>query len=195
MTSPSDLVLFYSPLTNEPGAPDTVYTGSRQLWRSTDQGTTWTAVSPLFATAISAIAPGTTTSSASNTSAYVGLSGGGAQFSSDITASTPTWNASVGLPTRYVSDFWVNPKNAQEAYAAVSGFGTAHLYHTTDGTNWTASSGNHPDTPVNAVAVDTSGAFPIIYTGTDVGVFASGDGGQTWVNASTNLPPRSSWTS
>jgi hypothetical protein len=41
------------------------------------------------------------------------------------------------------------------------------------------------------VTVDSSGAFPIIYVGTDIGVFASADGGESWANASTNLPATS----
>jgi len=103
---------------------------------------------------------------------------------------TPTWDpAGLGLPGRTVTDLWVNPGDAQEAFAAVSGFGTAHLFHTTDGgAVWAPSGGDLPDTPVNAVTVDTSGAFPILYVGTDIGVFASADGGATWANASANLP-------
>jgi hypothetical protein len=183
-----DQGLFYSPFTNEPGQPNTLYAGSQRLWRSTDQGTNWTAVQQ-FGNVISAIGTGTSTPTAANTTAYVGFAAGGAQSSANITAATPTWTASVGLPNRWVTDFWVNPADPREAYASVSGFGRPHLFHTTDGVNWVAASGNHPNTPVNAVAVDTSGAFPVLYTGTDVGVFASGDGGATWANASTNLPP------
>jgi hypothetical protein len=182
-----DQGLFYSPFTNEPGQPNTLYAGSQRLWRSTDQGTTWTALQQ-FGNVISAIGTGTTTTAAANTTAYVGFAAGGAQSSANITAAAPTWTASVGLPNRWVTDFWVNPANPQDAYAAVSGFGGGHLFRTTNGVNWANVSGNHPDTPVNAVAVDTAGAFPIIYTGTDVGVFASGDRGLTWANASTNLP-------
>jgi photosystem II stability/assembly factor-like uncharacterized protein len=183
-----DRGLFYSPFTNEPGQPNTLYAGSQRLWRSTDQGSTWTALQQ-FANRISAIGTGTSTPAAANATAYVGFAAGGAQYSTNITAATPTWTASVGLPNRSLTDFWVNPADPREAYAAVSGFGGGHLFHTTDGVNWANTSGNHPDTPVNAIAVDTTGAFPIIYTGTDVGVFASGDGGLTWANASTNLPP------
>jgi hypothetical protein len=184
-----DQGLFYSPFTNEPGQPNTLYAGSQRLWRSTDRGSTWTAVGNSFGSTISAIGTGTTTPTATNATAYVGFSAGGARYSANVTATTPTWTPSVGLPNRWVTDFWVDPTNPQDAYAAVSGFGTGHLFHTTDGVNWVAASGNLPNTPVNAIAVDTSGAFPVIYAGTDVGVFASGDGGVTWANASTNLPP------
>jgi hypothetical protein len=181
---------FYSPLISEPGAPTTLYAGSQTLWRSIDRGTMWTAASPVFPNPISAIGAGTTTATATNTTAYVGFATGQVQASTDVNAMAPTWAAAgFGLPGRTVTDLWVNPGDGQEAYAAVSGFGSAHLFHTTDGgAAWLPSDGDLPNTPVNAVTVDTSGAFPILYVGTDIGVFASADGGATWADASVNLP-------
>jgi hypothetical protein len=156
----------------------------------------WAAASPLFPNNISAIGVGTTSAAGTNATAYVGFATGGVRASTNITSldatppTTPTWAAATPvLPNRRVTDIWVNPANAQEAYVAVSGFGTAHLFHTTDGAaNWAPADGILPNTPVNAVTVDASGAFPIIYVGTDIGVFASADGGVTWAVASTNLP-------
>jgi hypothetical protein len=205
-----DQGLFYSPLVNEPGAPRTIYAGSHRLWRSVNRGDSWRGVSPGFDNAISAIGTGTTTPASPNTTAYVGFGRlkndtgpGGIRFSANITSPAPTWIAarlpptSPGgppspFPTRWVTDFWINPSNSKEAFAALSGFGTAHVFHTTNGVDWVNADGSGftgiPNTPVNALAVDISGAFPILYAGTDVGVFASGDEGANWVNASTDLP-------
>jgi hypothetical protein len=186
-----DTPLFYSPLMSEPGAPTTLYAGSQSLWRSTDRGTSWSAVGSQFPNAISAIGTGTTTATATNTTAYVGFVTGGVRVSTNVNASSPTWAAAgPGPPNLTVTDIWVNPSNPQEAYAALGGFSTtAHLFHTGNGgATWEPTADGLPNTPINAVTVDTSGAFPVIYVGTDVGVFASGDGGGSWANASTNLP-------
>jgi hypothetical protein len=186
-----DTPLFYAPLMSEPGAPTTLYGGSQSLWRSIDRGTSWSTVGSKFPNAISAIGTGTTTATATNTTAYVGFVSGGVRVSTNIDATSPTWAAAgPGPPNLPVTDIWVNPSNAQEAYAALGGFSTAaHLFHTTNGgTTWEATADGLPNTPINAVTVDTSGAFPVIYIGTDAGVFASGDGGGSWASASTNLP-------
>ena len=153
-----DTPLFYSPLMSEPGAPATLYAGSQSLWRSTDRGTSWSAVGSQFPNAISAIGTGTTTATATNTTAYVGFLTGGVQASTNVTATTPTWAAATPvLPNRTVTDIWVNPADAQEAYVAVSGFGGAHLFHTTNGAaTWDATGNLLPNTPVNAVTVDSS---------------------------------------
>ncbi len=71
------------------------------------------------------------------------------------------------------------------AYVTVMGFtgGPGHVWQTTNaGTNWTDFSGSGtgalPDSPVNAVAVDSS--LHVIYVGTDVGVFQSGTSSAVW---------------
>jgi hypothetical protein len=72
----------------------------------------------------------------------------------------------------------------------VSGFGTGHVFKTVDsGTTWTDVSGDLPDVPVNAVAVDWSATPPALYAGTDAGVLSSTDGGSTWATYGTGLPP------
>jgi hypothetical protein len=187
-----DKPLFYAPLVSDPGDVFTLYAGSRRLWRTTNRGDGWTAGSSPFARAISAIASSGPTASLTTT-VYVGLSNGGIQQTTDVRASSPTWTAgqmaSGPLPARTVTDLWVNPNDSQEAFATLSGFGSSHLLHTTNGITWTDATGNLPNAPANAVAVDSSGAFPILYVASDVGIFASADDGDTWVNASTNLPP------
>lgn len=67
------------------------------------------------------------------------------------------------------------------AYATVMGFtgGTGHVWKTTNaGTTWSDFTGNLPDSPANAVVVDSANAE--IYVGTDVGVFASSTASATW---------------
>ncbi|MGH9525854.1 MAG: WD40/YVTN/BNR-like repeat-containing protein, partial [Terriglobales bacterium] len=89
----------------------------------------------------------------------------------------------------------VDPANAQVAYLGVQGFiaGTdyGHVYMTSNGgASWTDITGNLPDSPVNAIAIDPE--IPNdIYIGTDVGVFAATDGGvsgENWQQMGSGLP-------
>jgi len=44
-----------------------------------------------------------------------------------------------------------------------------------------------PNIPINSIALDPANPTSIYYAGTDVGFFASKDGGLTWQDATTNL--------
>lgn len=64
--------------------------------------------------------------------------------------------------------------SGQTAYVTIMGFtgGPGHVWKTTSaGQIWIDFTGNLPDSPVNAVVVDSSSA--LVYVGTDVGVFVS----------------------
>jgi hypothetical protein len=45
----------------------------------------------------------------------------------------------------------------------------------------------HPDVPVNSITIDPAAPFTL-YAATDIGVFATQDGGNTWVPYSESLP-------
>jgi hypothetical protein len=67
------------------------------------------------------------------------------------------------------------------AYVTVMGFtgGPGHVWKTTNaGATWSDFTGNLPDSPTNAVVVDSANAE--IYVGTDVGVFASSTAAASW---------------
>src|SRR5439155_11294005 len=75
-------------------------------------------------------------------------------WSSDVCSSDLNTTAN-GIPARWVTDIEVKPDDAGTAYATVSGFGTGHVFKTTNsGALWANVSGNLPDAPVNAVAVE-----------------------------------------
>jgi len=77
-------------------------------------------------------------------------------------------------------DIAIDPFNNQTVYVALSGFGTAHIFKSTDaGATWIASSTGLPDVPTNTICIDPSNPNTI-YTGNDLGVFVSTDAGATW---------------
>jgi len=142
---------------------------------------------------------------------YTGAADGRISVSSnvDASASLATWSAFNGacpgtpappLPCRFVTDIQVpgNDPTGNTAYASFSGFNVntpaqpGHLFRTTNGLGgsptWTNLSGDLPDTPVNAVAVDPTRTPNILYVGTDIGVFQSLDDGAHWSYLSSGHP-------
>jgi photosystem II stability/assembly factor-like uncharacterized protein len=180
---------FYPPL--EAGASAaTLYRGTNRIWRTTNATTgsppTWTAISPIYARTVSAIGPSTST--ASYLYAAWDASPTQMRYTHNATAAVPTWWNSSGLPDRFITDVLVNPSSANNAIATVSGFGSPHVYKTTNGgASWTSISGNLPNVPVNAVAVQ-NWSTGRIFVGTDAGVFWTIDGGATWGNTSVGFP-------
>lgn len=191
--NPQDRNLFYAPFAADPSTAGVLYYGTHRLYRTIDRGDNWIAISGDLTAggsraAISAIA---VAPSASGT-VYVGSSDSKLHVASD----TGTGNNFVDvtqapLPGRHVTDLAVDPTDDQVAYVTFSGFNThtpgspGHVFKTSDrGGSWSDVSGNLPDIPVSAIALDGD----TIYVGTDTGVYASTDGGATWSSFNDGLP-------
>jgi photosystem II stability/assembly factor-like uncharacterized protein len=98
------------------------------------------------------------------------------------------------LPTRWIWDIFFMPGTTDVLMVAMAGYGTGHVWRgTRSGGGWTWSdlSGTPPnrlpDAPVNALQVDPM-ASNAMYVGTDVGVWATTDGGANWHLFSDGLP-------
>ena len=110
----------------------------------------------------------------------------------DVTDNGPQGNIN---PNQYpVSGVGTDPSDGtgNTAYVTVMGFtgGLGHVWKTTSaGAAWADFTGNLPDSPVNAVIVDS--ALSQVYVATDVGVFASSTAAPLW----TELGPDPSSTS
>jgi hypothetical protein len=102
--------------------------------------------------------------------------------SADATASTPTWTQVDGttLPNRMVTSVAVDPLDNRVAHVTFGGFATDNVWRTSDrGASWTSVGASLPALPIRAVAVHPTRAGRL-YVGTDLGVFASEDGGVSW---------------
>jgi photosystem II stability/assembly factor-like uncharacterized protein len=174
-----------TPLVFDPNNSQILYYGGNVLNRSTNRGSSWTALSPSspndlagttdtpdrdpnFGT-ITTIAPARTAPS----TIYLGTDTGRVWKTDNLGA---TWTELVdsGLPRRWVTRVAVDPRNADVAYATFSGFrwaeDAAHVFATEDGgETWHNISGILPNAPVNDVVVDA--VHDLIYVATDVGVY------------------------
>jgi photosystem II stability/assembly factor-like uncharacterized protein len=183
--SKSDRAQFIPPLIMDPVTPTTLYFGTMKLYRTTDDGGTFTAISADLSKGTGSIKTIAIAPSDALT-IYVGTSDGNVQVSRDGGA-TFTISA-TGLPNRVVTRIVVDRTDPQRALLTMSGQGAAHVFFTTNaGQTWTNISGALPDMPVNA-GVIIEGGSNHFFIGADVGVFETTDGGLTWTISPSGLP-------
>mgnify|MGYP002137378357 CR=1 FL=1 len=171
--------------------------GANKLYRSMDQGRTWTAISGdltrnpnrgdvPFAT-ISTIAESAKTFGL----LIVGTDDGLVWISED---GGVEWRESAkGLPRdRWVSRVVTSSHERARLYASFNGYRdddmSAYVYASDDlGKSWHSISANLPAEPVNVVKEDPVNA-DVLYVGTDRGAYVSIDRGQNWQALQAGLP-------
>src|SRR5207249_979182 len=78
--------------------------------------------------------------------------------------------------------------NSKEIYIVFSGFGTGHVFKSEDaGTTWTDITGTLPDLPFHSIEI-LPNSPDTIFVGSDLGIFASTDGGSSWYGFNTGFP-------
>lgn len=191
----SDRVAFIAPFILDPNNPALFYCGTNYLYRWTDGGSWENRLGgqELCATGnlrAIAIAQGDASR------IYTGASNGEVWMSQNAGATWTQINTgSPGLPNRVITSISVSPSNPSDVLVTVSGTGTGHVWRCTNtlaGTRvWQDVSGSGatglPNVPANMLARDISQPTTVWYVATDVGVFATGDSGATWHNATAPL--------
>ena len=173
----------------------TLYIGTYKVFRSTNRGSSWTAISPdLTRGQNGRLGTITCISSAPYTGgARVIYTGTDDAKVSVTTNSGTTWTDVTGsLPSRYMTDVVTDMRNPATAYVSLSGYtldeNTPRIYRTTDfGATWTSIAGNLPDVPVNSIIIEET-RDSILFVGTDAGVYYTSNLGATWQAVGTGLP-------
>jgi hypothetical protein len=190
-----ETALFVAPFILDPVDQKTMLAGGRSLWRSTNVRSatpSWKSIKPsLNGGLISAIAAAPSGSTRMHSDiVWVGYSGslqdssgaGQVFVSIDADRAAPTWRR-VGagrLPSRFVNRIRIDPKDANRVYAAFSGYQANNLWRTTNGgTTWDPIGSELPSVSIYDLAIHPADSR-LLYAATEVGVFASGDGGQSW---------------
>jgi photosystem II stability/assembly factor-like uncharacterized protein len=179
---------FIAPYVIAPSNGNIMYAGTSIMAKSTNEGQSWTPANggnqldgnPILSIEVSPQNPnvvyaGTAPTGGQRGNLFVSLNG------------STFLNITGDLPDRYPMDITVDPTDPSVAYVVFSGFGTGHVFKTTNfGNSWEDISGNLPDVPTNAVIVD-----PIlpdhVYIGNDIGVFVSTTGGTNWESYQNGL--------
>jgi len=182
----SSYYCFCAPFKLAKSNPAIIYVGSLGVYKSTASGSGWTLTGSgvinrkVLSLCVSEYTPDTVYAGTvtPNASIYRTFNGG------------TNWSVvpSGQLPDRYITDITINPNDAKTVYAVFGGFGTGHVYKSTNsGLNWFDISGNLPDLPHQAIVVDP--LYPNnIYLGNDLGVYASTNGGQSWSEYMNGMP-------
>jgi photosystem II stability/assembly factor-like uncharacterized protein len=90
---------------------------------------------------------------------------------------------------RVTRELTVDPTDPLVVYLAGAVFGVDQVLRSTNGgRSWDSLDGDLPDLPVNVIGVDASGATPVIYAGTDAGLFRTMDEGGHWTRIEGGLP-------
>jgi photosystem II stability/assembly factor-like uncharacterized protein len=190
---------FLPPIVMDPSDSQTLYFGTQKVYQTTSAAATWTAISPDltgcgFSNTGCSLDTIAVASSNANT-VYAASNNGKVQVTTNALAGAgAVWtDISNGLPPRSVTQIAVDPANDRTAYVVFSGFSgfvdaKGHVFRTKNlGNAWTDISANLPNIPVNAIVVDPD--LPgTLYIGTDIGVFATFDGGVSWSPFGSGLP-------
>jgi len=187
-----------TPYIFDPKDPSVMYFGAEKLFKSTDGGLAWTAISDDLSngpTGQNGVQYGTiTTIDASPLNPdllWVGTDDGNVWVTSN---GGGNWTkVSNSLPKRWVTRVVAGFPDENYALVCLSGFrhfdDIAHIYRTTNkGQSWQSVSGNLPDLPVNDLVLDPVDPFNVWYIATDAGVFVTSNGGSSWQPVNDGLP-------
>jgi Calx-beta domain/FG-GAP-like repeat len=182
---------FISAFILDPNNSSRLLVGGLSLWRTNDSkaaSVAWSAIRPPLGSnsGISAIAvaPG------NSNVIWVGYESGEIGCTTNGTQASPTWVAVSGTPSRYAQRIMIDPNNNNRVFVTSGGYDSPNVHETTGGCaatpGWTSRHGNLPAAPVRSIVRHPTLAN-WLYVGTEVGVFASTDGGLNW--STTNDGP------
>ncbi|GAB4181587.1 MAG: hypothetical protein Tsb002_01670 [Wenzhouxiangellaceae bacterium] len=186
-----------TPVVLSPHNYDIVYFGANKLFRSMDQGETWTAISDdLTRSPERGDVPFATITTIAESAKQFGLiwvgTDDGQVWVTDSGGSR-WYDAAESLPRdRWVSRVEASSHQRDRAYVSLNGYRNddhrAYLYRSDDlGRNWRDISKGLPDEAINVVREDPVNG-DIIYVGTDRSVYVSLNGGDDWQTLDSQLP-------
>jgi photosystem II stability/assembly factor-like uncharacterized protein len=183
---------FIAPFELDPNDPNRLLGGGIQLWRTNDAKTPNTAAAgPSWASIKAPIGNSTHMHSITAIAiadgdsdvVVVGHANGDIYRSTDGTAASPNWQRidTNGInANRQCLALTIDPDDHGVIYAAFGGYQSGNLWWTDDGgQSWTDISAGLPEAPIRDVTLHPQRSS-WVYLATEVGVFASEDGGATW---------------
>lgn len=201
-----------SPILISPHDPDVIYFGGNKLFRTTDRGESWEAISEDLTRNEDpsqweimglkpSLRPYNTLTAIAESPVRQGLIYAGADDGSvwRTTDGGDTWEAlsdrfDLAGPGRFVTKIHASPSDASTAYIAFTGHYhddfRPHLFKTTDaGRSWTRITEDMPSEAVVMSVAEHPDDPDLLFAGVHNGLMVSVDGGEHWARAGGNLPP------
>jgi len=183
-----------TPVVMDPNNNNVLYYGTNRVYRTTNAAAFWYSISPDLTEGLHGSRRGTVSTIAvspqNSNIIWAGTSDSHVWVSTDNGSS---WSdVSASLPRRWVTRVVPDPLNENTAYVTFSGLKWVdpqpHVFRTTNaGQTWVDISGNLPDAPINAFAIDpTNNKF--LFAGTDLGAYYSDNNGASWHYLDEGLP-------
>jgi photosystem II stability/assembly factor-like uncharacterized protein len=174
---------FFAPFEMSPNNSNVLVLGTDRLLKTTDRGDSWTALSTRVYVPIASVAI------AEGNDNIMWMATSQAKiFKTEDNGATYTDVTGANLPDRFVTDIEFEPSNNRTVYLTYSGYGTPHVFKSTNaGATWTDITNNLPDAPANMLQVHPQQPSTL-FLATDIGVFLSQDGGQTWQPCANGFP-------
>ncbi|MBL0174751.1 MAG: hypothetical protein IPP94_05720 [Ignavibacteria bacterium] len=172
------------PLLLHPADKARLYTATQFVYEARDVNrppttTAWKAISPDLSTgsgAYESVVTALAIAPSDGNVMYAGTGDGRVHRTTSLLAAMPGWtDVSGSLPKRWVTSIAVDPADHRTAFVTLSGFGSGHVFVTTDaGDHWKDVSGagatGLPDVPANALLLSPQ-QRSVVFLATDLGVF------------------------
>ncbi len=178
-----------APVVMDPNQPHVIYVGTHRVWKSPDGGNSWTVISGdltdsagyLLAIAVAQGNSNLILTGSSNGILYRTIDGGTTWIRLDTAIALFGGSA--------ITELWMDPANLAIVYLSVDRNSGGRVYVSQDtGTTWIDITGDLPEgLRAQSLAVDFSQDPPVLYLGTDYGVWVSIDGGSHWIKQ-TDVP-------
>ncbi|MBT3251866.1 MAG: hypothetical protein HN729_12925 [Candidatus Marinimicrobia bacterium] len=182
------------PIVMSPSNTNILFTGTYRIWKTTNGGSSWQAVSGDITQGGNGSGYHTVTTIAVSTinSGYILAGTDDGQVHISTTGGNFWTNISDQLPDRWITRVAFDPFDENRIYVTVSGFRwddtESHIFISDDaGQNWTSIGDELPDIPVNVIIADPDSPGRL-FVGTDAGIYVSHDFGENWDTMSNGMP-------
>ncbi len=173
-----------APIVQDPVTPNTYYAGYSKMFKSTNQGTTWTQMGTTTMGTIDEIyvCPSNPNVIYVTTTASVWKTTNGGTTWSNITTGIPTGSGQI-------TDITCDNQNPNNVYVTMSGYSSGNKVFGSNngGLTWTNMSNGLPNIPMNCI-IYSNNSPQKLYVGTDVGVYYKEASMNSWLYYSNGLP-------
>lgn len=180
----SGTAAWVAPIVQDPVTPNTFYCGYSKMFKSTNQGTSWTAMGTTNMGTLDEIyvAPSNPNIIYASTTGSVWKTINGGTTWSNITSGIPTSSAQV-------TDITCDNTNPNNVYVTLSGYASGNKVFGSNngGATWFNHSAGLPNIPANCIIYSKNTA-QALYVGTDVGVYYREASMPSWIFYNTGLP-------